>query len=148
MKTMRMIGAAVVAVVLGAGVCACSDDDDDSGSSSSLEKTLGGTSWKVTASSNVDSYMWIGDVITFNKDKTATMKWAMPEDDDDEDKIIWGERDGYLVIVYNYDDYMVGTFVIDGKNATYTWVWKNYSKGTWMMPWDLSNADELKFQKQ
>ncbi len=34
MRTLRMIGAAVVAVVLGAGVCACSDDDDDSGSSS------------------------------------------------------------------------------------------------------------------
>ncbi len=152
MKTLRFFGMALVAVVLSVGFCACSDDDDDSGSLSSLEKTLSGTTWKVTDIDYYDGF-WVGELITFNKDHTfkTVPDWNEDEDDDDPDYklgLTWGEKDDYLVLAYNYDDYMVGTFVISGSTATYTWKWVDYHTGTWKTPWDLSNGKVVKLQKQ
>ncbi len=132
---MRLIGMAVVAVVLSMGFTACSDDDDKDGGG--LESQLSGTTWKVT--SDTDSDFNTGSNFTFNKDKTLTSTpadwWWTDEDyamgyewdEDWENGVFWSVKDDVLTIDWNHDDCMEGTFVIDGKKATYTYFWYDYT---------------------
>ena len=65
MKTLRMIGMALVAVVMCAGFAACSDDEEGDNPSSALA----GTTWTVVSAD--ESYME-GSVYTFHADGTVS----------------------------------------------------------------------------
>lgn len=100
----------------------CSKDDDNPDSNE-----LSGTTWTVlTATEDTE---FIGASITFNKngnvsfsdveDAWSYAKWSVSNN---KLKIILGEGEP--------DDYIEGSFVINGKNATYTYSWYDYD-GEW-----------------
>lgn len=93
---------------------ACGDDDDEPKSS------LAGTSWQIISDSDDDEL--IGMVITFNKDgkctfTNTTVGWSYSR---------WSQKEGKLKLILGEDepdDYMEGTFVINGADATFTYSW-------------------------
>ena len=66
MKTFRLIGMALLAIVMSVGFIACSNDDDDDKETST---SLVGTTWKVTSVDNADEGFnnWTNATATFNK---------------------------------------------------------------------------------
>ncbi len=119
MKTLRLIGTALVAVVLSAGFCACSDDDDDGGDSG-----LVGTTWKVTSDPDYE-----GMVVTFNNNHTITYSWN-GYSNSNENTVFWSVDGDVLTININHDDCMEGWLVVEGNTATYTYHWYDYT-GNW-----------------
>ena len=113
----------LIGFALSTTVTSCKDDDKEPSSD------LAGTTWKVLTDSGGD---FEGLTINFNKNGSITTD--AKEDD-------WGSF-GYskwtlngttLKIVLGDDepdDYVEGTFIISGSNATYTYSWYDYD-GKW-----------------
>lgn len=66
MKTLRLIGMALLAIVMSVSFIACSNDDDDNKEAST---SLVGTTWKVTSVDNADENFngWTNVTATFNE---------------------------------------------------------------------------------
>mgnify|MGYP004511522351 FL=1 len=71
MKTLKLIGMALLAIVMSVSFIACSNDDDDDKEAST---SLVGTTWKVTSVDNADEDFngWTNVTATFNEDGTVT----------------------------------------------------------------------------
>ena len=71
MKTLRLIGMALLAIVMSVSFIACSNDDDDNKEAST---SLVGTTWKVTSVDNADENFngWTNVTATFNENGTVT----------------------------------------------------------------------------
>ena len=71
MKTLRLIGMALLAIVMSVSFIACSNDDDDNKEAST---SLVGTTWKVTSVDNADDDLndWTNVTVTFNENGTVT----------------------------------------------------------------------------
>ena len=111
----------LIGFALSTTVSSCKDDDKEPSSDS-----LAGTTWKITSDSEDEDL--VGIKVTFNKDGNINFspsygwtyaKWSM---NNDKLKLVLGEGEP--------DDYMEGTFVINGNNATYTYSWYDYD-GKW-----------------
>ncbi len=118
MKTFRLIGMALLAIVLSVSFIACSSDNDDNNGS------LVGTTWKVVSIDNAyhdDSEGLIGATGTLNADGTVTLNpksdWTYSH---------WTLNDNTLKIVLGQghpDDYVEGTISISGNSATWDCYW-------------------------
>lgn len=111
---------------------ACSDDDDEPSNDN-----LAGTSWKIISDKTADGEdnETAGIVVTFLKD--GNVKFS-PSQDWTYAK--WSTNNGELKIVLGEgepDDFMLGKFVINGKNATYTYHWEDVN-GDWANVNDLN----------
>ena len=112
MKTFRFIGMAIIAVLLCVNFTACSNDDGDEPKSSSIVGV-----WEYTSNNDGNGTM------TFKND--GGLIWIS----DNDNEIISGSNYTYtlkgneLKIVWNGDDYTLGTFTIYGNNATYEYRW-------------------------
>ncbi len=124
MKTFRLIGLALLAIVMSVSFIACSSDDDDNNDS------LAGTTWKVVSVDNGhdDSTDLIGTTATLNADGTVTFNpknvWTYSH---------WTLNDNTLKIVLGEghpDDYVEGTLSINGNSATWDCYWADVD-GHW-----------------
>ncbi len=124
MKTFRLIGMALLAIVMGVSFSACSSDDDDNNDS------LAGTTWKVVSVDKDDDSFeeWIGKTATFNADGTVTFKpdasWTYSQ---------WTLKDNTLKVVLGEgypDDYVEGTLSVNGNSATWNCYWADVD-GEW-----------------
>lgn len=117
---------------------ACGDDDEPS------TDNLAGTSWKIVSDITVDGEdnETSGAVVTFHDDGNVTFfpsqdwtyaKWST---NNNELKIVLGEGEP--------DDFMLGTFVINGKNAIYTYHWEDV-EGKWA---DVNDINIMTLEKQ
>lgn len=107
MKTLRLVGMALVAVLMCVNLAACSDDEE------SEETSIVGT-WKYSS-----SYEGNG---TFTFKSNGSLVW-----DDGEETTsnhTYTLTGSELKIIFNdNDDYTLGTFTMNGKNATYKYNW-------------------------
>ncbi len=138
MKTFRLIGMAVVAMVLSLSLAACSSDDDDDSSSSN---SLAGSTYKITkwVDSDGDDYYDeddadddevnpIGVTLKFNADGSVTQS-----------KTLWdyfkytldGSTLTFILGEDGPDDCMVGTITFSGSTATFKYHWEDYD-GKWV----------------
>ena len=113
----------LLAVVLCVNFAACSDDDENE---PSVTPTLAGTTWSVLTTNEED--LEPGATVTFKTDGTVT--WDIPESEWMDSKILYHLNGNELKIVYNDDDYQLGTIFINGKTATYRYKWYDID-GTW-----------------
>lgn len=127
MKTLKLIGMALFAIVMSVSFIACSNDDDDDKEAST---SLVGTTWKVTSVDNADEDFngWTNVTATFNEDGTVTFNpnagWNYTR---------WTLNDKTLKIVVGEDaadDYIEGTISINGKSATWNCYWADVD-GNW-----------------
>ena len=126
MKTFKLVGMALLAVVMSISFIACSSDNDDNKETAT---SLSGTTWKVVSVDNdEDSKDWIGSTATFNADGTVTFKpangWTYTR---------WTLNGNTLKIVVgegHADDYMEGTLSISGNSGTYDFYWADVD-GKW-----------------
>lgn len=111
----------LIGFALSTAVTSCKDDDKEPSSDG-----LAGTTWKIT--SDTGDEVSIGMKVTFKSDGNINFspandwtyaKWSMTGN---KLKMVLGEGEP--------DDYMEGTFVINGNNATYTYSWYDYD-GEW-----------------
>ena len=127
MKTLRLIGMALLVIVMSVSFIACSNDDDDNKEAST---SLVGTTWKVTSVDNADDDLndWTNVTVTFNENGTVTFnpkkvhtytRWTL---NDNTLKIVLG--------VDKADDYIEGTISINGKSATWDCYWADVD-GQW-----------------
>lgn len=115
------------------GLSSCSSDDDEENGNS---QNLAGTSWIVTSVDDTqEAENMVGSTIHFNSDGTAT--WNDPADEEGDDAeweyIHWTYNNGLLKIIYGEevpDDFMEGTFTMDGNTATYKYHWGDVN-GEW-----------------
>ena len=116
MKTLRLIGMALLSIVMSVSFIACSNDDGDNKKASTK---LVGTTWKVTSVDNADEDFngWTNVTATFNENGTVTFNpntgWNYTR---------WTLNDKTLKIVVGEDaadDYIEGTISINGKSATW-----------------------------
>lgn len=116
-KNLRSLFALALCVLLTIGAVSCSKDDDEPS-----KDNLAGTSWKAISSSEDDED--VGFTITLKKDGNVTFspsagynyaKWSVVNE---KLRITLGEENVP-------DDYMEGTFVVNGNTATYTYRWYN-----------------------
>ncbi len=125
MKTLKLIGMALLAIVMSVSFIACSSDDDDNNDS------LAGTTWKVTTIGNAvgDFKNWPGATATFNADGTVTFN---PQNGYGYTR--WTLSDNTLKIVVGSkapDYYIEGTLsVIKGNSATWMCYWADVN-GKW-----------------
>lgn len=105
----------MMCMLVSVAVSGCSGDDNDGGSSSRLS----GTMWKILTDTDDDEL--VGVNITFKNDGNVKFSpdlgWSYAK---------WTETDNKLKIVLgegHADDYVEGTFVINGTRATYTYSW-------------------------
>ena len=120
LKRLQSLVAVTLCVFMTMAFTSCSDDDDEPGN-----KSLAGTSWIIL--SNVDdsngmaSDEIVGLTMSFQKDGNIKFtpaygwtyaKWSLSGN---VLKLILGEDEA--------DDYMEGTLVINGNNATYKYSW-------------------------
>lgn len=112
MKTFRLIGMALLAIVMCVNFASCSDDDEEE-----TGTNIVGT-WKYT--SNEDG------TGSFTFKSNGGLIW-----DDGEETTsnhTYQLNDSELKIIFNdNDDYTLGTFTIAGNNATYKYYWYDYS---------------------
>ena len=108
MKTFKMIGMALVAVLMCVNFAACGGDDEDEPEVSSIVGI-----WKFT--SNNDG----AGTLTF-KDN-GTLIWDGGEESGS--NYTYTLKGNELKIVWDGDDYTLGTFTIYGNNATYEYRW-------------------------
>ena len=127
MKTFKLIGMALLAIVMSISFIACSSDNDDNKETAT---SLSGTTWKVTSVDNAGSDFKnaTGTTVTFNSDGTVTFtpsfdwtytRWTLSGNTL---KIVVGEG--------HADDYMEGTLSISGNS------------GTWDAYWGDANSDK------
>ena len=127
MKTFKLIGMALLAVVMSISFIACSSDNDDNKETTT---SLSGTTWKVASVDNADENFngWAGSTATFNADGTVTFKpatgwnytrWTLS---DNTLKIVLGEKAA--------DDYIEGTLTISGTSASWNCYWADVD-GKW-----------------
>ena len=126
MKTFKLIGMALLAVVMSISFIACSSDNDDNKDNTT---SLSGTTWKVVSVDNAGSGFKnaTGTTATFNSDGTVTFtpsfSWTYAR---------WTLNGNTLKIVVGQghaDDYMEGTLSISGNS------------GTWDAYWGDANSD-------
>ena len=115
MKTLRMIGMALVAVVMCAGFAACSDDEEGDNPSSALA----GTTWTVVSAD--ESYME-GSVYTFHADGTVSS-------DPSQGGMRYTESGSTLRLDFEDGAYIAGTLSVDGHTAVYRYSW-HYTDGS------------------
>ena len=119
MKTFRYIGMPLFAIMMFLGLAACSSDDDDD--DKTPVETLAGTTWKVIVT---DENGMQGATFTFNEDGSVVAKpsyWS---------KVTYSVTDNTLKIVFNDDDYITGTLVVNGNTAAYSYYWADVH-GQW-----------------
>ena len=124
MKTFKLIGMALLAVVMSISFIACSSDNDDNTTS------LSGTTWKVVSFDNADEKFngRVGSTATFNSDGTVTFtpsfSWTYAR---------WTLNGNTLKIVLGQghaDDYIEGTLTISGTSASWNCYWADVD-GKW-----------------
>lgn len=112
MKTFRMIGMALVAVLMCVSFVACGSDDDEPEGASII-----GT-WKYTSSYDGNG--------TFTFKSNGSLVW-----DDGEETTsnhTYTLNGSELKIIFNdNDDYTLGSFTMNGNNATYKYNWYDCS---------------------
>ena len=128
MKKFKFLIFTLFTVLSCISLVSCSDDDDDK--SNSFENF----SWRVVTSDDEDDFP-VGMILTFKSDGNATfiapVGWK-PEEPGDVfgwQYAKWARNENELTIVLGEDepdDKVVGSFVIKGKNATYTYHWADY----------------------
>lgn len=127
MKTFRIIGMAMVAILLSLNLVACSDDDDNEAGAGA---SLAGTTWKVVSvvSQDEDWADFEGYSATFKSDGSITFnpsagwsyaKWSL---NGDVLKFTLGEG--------HADDCIVGIIAISGNTATWNCYWED-ANGEW-----------------
>lgn len=112
MKTFRLIGMVLLAILVSVNFAACNDDDEEETGTSIV-----GT-WKYT--SNEDG------TGSFTFKSNGSLVW-----DDGEETTsnhTYQLNGSELKIIFNdNDDYTLGTFTIAGNKATYKYYWYDYS---------------------
>ena len=113
MKTFRRIGLAVIAILLCFGATACSSDDDEPQTNSPIVGT-----WDYQSDYDGEG--------TFTFKSNGTLTWFDGEEtSSNHTYALSGDK---LKIIFNdNDDYTLGTIVIEGDVATYTYRWYDCS---------------------
>lgn len=126
LKHLQSLVAVALCVVMAMAFTSCSDDDDEPDNN-----TLAGTTWTIL--SDVDDSDGeaddevVGLTITFQKDgnmKLTPAVWSYAK---------WSQNGNSLKLTVGEgfaDDYMEGTFVINGNKATYKYSWYD-CEGKW-----------------
>ena len=126
LKHLQSLVAVALCVVMAMAFTSCSDDDDEPDNNS-----LAGTTWTIL--SDVDDSDGeaddevVGLTITFQKDgnmKLTPAVWSYAK---------WSQNGNSLKLTVgdgSADDYMEGTFVINGNKATYKYSWYD-CEGKW-----------------
>ncbi|MBD5241840.1 MAG: hypothetical protein HDS59_07155 [Barnesiella sp.] len=129
MKHLKFLFLVLIGLTFSTTVTSCKDDVKEP------SKGLAGTIWKINSATEDDlyegeddEYEFVGTTVTFNSDGNVTFskpnawsyaKWSYTND---KLKIVLGEGEP--------DDYMEGSFVINGNKATYTYSWYDID-GDW-----------------
>ena len=112
---------------------ACSDDDDDDETDNELIGT-----WKYTVTSDDDDDQETG-YFTFKSNGSLT--W---DDGEEVSSNCYYTLNGTtLKMVFNDDDYTLGTIVIDGTSAVYTYSWYDVDG-----EWGGEDVEVMTLQKQ
>lgn len=114
MRTFRLLGMALLAIVMCVNFTACSSDDD--------EKEETGTNivgtWKYTSSEDGTG--------SFTFKSNGGLVWDDGEETTSNHTYQLNGKD--LKIIFNdNDDYTLGTFTIAGNKATYKYYWYDYA---------------------
>ena len=121
MKKLNFIALAIIGLYACLNFSSCKKDDDKEPSD-----VLSGTTWKINSATEDEDF--VGATVTFKSDGNVTFsipdawsyaKWTYSND---KLKIVLGEG--------MPDDYMEGSFIINGKNATYNYSWYDVD-GKW-----------------
>lgn len=127
MKTFRIIGMALVAILLSLSFASCSDDDDDNSGANPL---LAGTTWKVVSviGQSGDWAGFQGHSVTFNGDGSIrfspTTGWTYAK---------WSLNGNILKFTLGEGeaDYcIVGNVAMNGNTATWNCYWED-ADGEW-----------------
>lgn len=143
MKTFRIIGMTLLAILLNLSFVACSDDDDNE---SGTNTSLSGTTWKVisVASQDEDWADFEGYSATFKSDGSITFnpstgwsyaKWSL---NGDILKFTLGEGSA--------DDCIVGKINISGNTATWDCYWED-AGGEWSDKDDIESHATITLKK-
>ena len=120
MKHLKFLFLVLIGLTLSTTVSSCKDDDKEA------SDVLSGTTWKINSASEDEDF--VGSTVTFKRDGNVTFsipdawsyaKWTYSND---KLKIVLGEG--------MPDDYMEGSFIIIGENATYNYSWYDVD-GDW-----------------
>ena len=117
MDKIQRVMLVLLAAILSVSFAACSDDKDDKDEPDNA--TLAGTTWEIISDTDDDDLMEVE--ITFNKNGNCSFTPSV-----DGTYAKWTQSDNKLKIVLGEgepDDYMEGSFVINGSNATDTYSW-------------------------
>lgn len=115
MKTLRILGMALFAIIFSINLMSCSDNDED------LAISISDTTWKVVSVNDED--FDANENITFHADGTATLSahsWI---------PIKWKFKGNNLVLDFD-TDYTKGSLSIKGDSATYNYVWESTEDNT------------------
>lgn len=131
MKTLRMIGLALVAIVLCVSFAACGSDDDDDNNGGG---GLAGTTWKVVGVSSSDADMledfneWKGYTVKLNSNGTITFTpdagWSYARWTYSAPTLKFTLGEGHA------DDCVVGALTISGNTAQWNCYWED-ADGEW-----------------
>ena len=120
MQHLKFLFLVLIGLTLSTMASSCKDDDKEP------SDVLSGTTWKINSATEDEEY--VGVNVTFKQDGNVTFtpnngwtysKWSLTGD---KLKIVLGEG--------MPDDYMEGSFVINGNNATYAYSWYDVD-GKW-----------------
>ena len=117
MKTFRLIGAALLAVLMCANFASCSKDDD-ANTDTGGEDVVVGEKKLVKMGSNEETYAFSYD----NEGRLSSATYNDSDGDIENSKFIWG--DDAVVVKYEYEDG-------DGDNHTETYTLKNGLVQSW-----------------
>lgn len=127
LKHLQSLVAVALCVIMAFAFASCSDDDDEPDSNS-----LAGTSWTIL--SDVDDADGEADEeivgISFTLQKDGNVKFTP---DTEWTYAKWSQNGNTLKIILGEgapDDYMEGSFTINGNKATYKYSWYDY-EGKW-----------------
>ena len=130
MKTFRLIGMALLAVVMCVNFTSCSDDDDNA--NSAIQGTQEYTS-------STDEGLNSG-YFTFKSD--GSLIWNDGEDITSNNSYIL-QLDKLKIILNDNDDYLIGTIVFSGNKATYNDTWHDCDG-----QWDHDEIHSMMLTKQ
>ena len=133
-KTIKKILWVMALILMPMSFVACSDDDDDDETDNELIGT-----WKYTVTSDEDDEDQETGYFTFKSDGSLT--W----DDGEEvsSNCHYTLSGTTLKMVFNDDDYTLGTIAIDGTTAVYTYSWYDVDG-----EWGGEDVEVMTLQKQ
>lgn len=139
LKHLQSLVAVALCVILSCAFASCSDNDDEPDNSS-----LSGTTWTILSDIDSDGEAdneIVGTTMTFQKDGnvkfTPATDWTYAK---------WEQKKNTLKITLGEgepDDYMEGSFTINGNKATYKYAWYDCDG-----KWGGENVSTMTLQKK